>query len=136
MDARDAAPLPRGPNLERPVRYPLGIPSADSLLIVEESLTREVQAYAESLAVTVPGLIARSYASVWRPGLIDRATTLRLLASQHLVWVQGITVSIDSSLAAAATSRAPPAGGARRGAGEDVRLGRRRARRAARARRP
>jgi TolA-binding protein len=89
-----------GPNRERPILPPPGYPGADRLLDDEDTLARSVAAAAESLAAQAPGLIARSYAQAWRPGLIDRATAQGLEAGRALAWARALASSIDSSVAA------------------------------------
>ena len=63
-----------------------------------------IQAFATALRDSAPGLIDRSYATAWRPQLIDRASRLAGEAARALAWAQRLTAGLDSSLAAVGTS--------------------------------
>jgi hypothetical protein len=88
-----------GPNRERAVAPPEGYPSPDSVMAGEESLARAVQAFARRMA----GRISSPARTATRPGVIDRAAALD---SRHAAykWARWIEASVDSGIAATATS--------------------------------
>ncbi len=93
-----------GPNRERPIRLPVGVPSPDSLTREEAAVTRAVRAGAERMAAEAPGVIARSYENAWTPRLIARVGTLGAAVHGAHEWAGALAGAIDSSLAAAGES--------------------------------
>ncbi len=93
-----------GPNRVRAVPAPLGYEPADSVVAVEEALARDLVGFATRMAADAPGLLARSYDTAWRPGLVDRAAREAEDARRALAWARTLGVRIDSNLAASHTS--------------------------------
>ncbi len=93
-----------GPRRAALLAAPAGHVAPDSVLRAEEGLAREILAAVQDLAASAPDLIARSYEQAWRPGLIDRSRRQADEAARALAWARRLAGSIDSSIAAYATS--------------------------------
>ena len=93
-----------GPERARAVPPPASYPGPDSVLAGEERLARAIDALARRMMADAPGLIARSYQQAWRPGIIARAARQDSIAHEAWGWARMLATSIDSSIAAAASS--------------------------------
>jgi len=83
---------------------PPNLPNGGTLVVAEEELALAVRDVAERVAREAPGRIRLSYEKAWGPSLIDRIVAFGPEARRSLSWARALGGTIDSSLAAAATS--------------------------------
>lgn len=103
-----------GPRLDRPERFPDGVPSPAELLTREETLSIAAESLLTVFAQHYPNVVNRSYAEVWEPRLMGGSRTLNSALRAELTRAHRVGASIDSTLAAYANDPVLAAALARR----------------------
>jgi tetratricopeptide (TPR) repeat protein len=86
-----------GPNRNRPLHFPDGVPSDADVLLHEQALAHEASDFLEFFAAHYAGVIRVSFEKEWRPHLADNSRRLHAELETEMARAQAIDKSIDSS---------------------------------------
>ena len=86
-----------GPNLDRPQKFPTGVPSSSDVLAHEEALAIQAEQFLGFFAAHYAGVIRLSFDRAWRPHLADNSKRLKRELAVEIARAHAIDASIDST---------------------------------------
>lgn len=89
-----------GPNLDRPQKFPAGVPSTSDVLAHEEALATQAEQFLGFFAAHYAGVIKLSFDRAWRPHLAENSRRLKGELAIEMARAKAIDASIDSTRAA------------------------------------